>query len=128
MNFVYVTKQKHTCSSSVEIAVTYIKASGKNKESDFRFSISENITDKVFRNVEYLVAAYDTDCPEKIWFKEATKEIGYKIVKKNGTRHTFSPYGLARIVNNPESFVGDYNLMYDHTIKMWYIDRTEKLN
>ena len=61
MNFVYVTKQKHTCSSSVEIAVTYIKASGKNKESDFRFSISENITDKVFRNVEYLVAAYDTD-------------------------------------------------------------------
>ena len=127
MNFVYVTKQKHTFVDSVEVAVTYIKALGKNRESDFRFSFSESIITKVFRNVDFLIAAYDTDSPDKLWLKDANKDMGYKIVSKTGTRKTFTPIGLADLVDDPQSFVGDYELKYDHQIKMWYIDRTEKI-
>ena len=127
MNFIYVTKQRHIFVDCTEVAVTYIRALGKDKECDFKFSFNQNIVDKVFRNVDYLVAAYDTDCPNKIWLKESTKDMGYKLVEKSNKRKTLTPTGLARVVDNPESFIGDYQLMYDHQIKMWYIDRTEKI-
>lgn len=128
MNFIYVTKHKRTSDSTTEVAVTYIKASGKDCAREFRFSFSEQIITKLFRNVQYLIVAYDTDNPSRIWFKESDANIGYKIVKKQGARQVLSPYGLARVVDDPQSFIGDYQLMYDNTIKMWYIDRNERTN
>lgn len=129
MNFVYITKARRSqIANSTEVSVSYNKTNGKNNPSDFRFSFSESIKSKVLRNIEYLVVAYDSDCPDRIWFKEDTEEHGFKLYRGNGKgRYVFTPSGLANIVDIPTSFVGDYELLFDPIIKMWYIDRNEKI-
>lgn len=130
MNFVYITKSRRSLiGDSIDVSASFNKTNGKDNPSDFRFSFSETIKSKVFRNVEYLVAAYDSDCPNRIWFKEDTEDRGFKLFRGKGKgRFILTPSGLGALVDDPTSFVGDYDLLYDPMIKMWYIDRTEKLN
>ena len=131
MNFIYVVKGctgKRRVPENIDCSITYIKRKARNGEMQFRVSFSPSIVAKAFRNIGYLICAYDTDRTERIWFKDGDKDTGYKLQNSDSTRYVLAPNGLSDIVDEPKSFVGDYELMFDPIVKMWYIDRDQKIN
>lgn len=127
MSFIYVTKNARRTKTrkDADVIVSYVKIHGGNYPTDLKFSFSEAIKEKAFKNVEYLVCAYDKEQPTRIWFSGDASKIGYKLFnpKSKGTRFIFQPSGLAKIVKDPAKFAGDYELKYALTEKMWFIEK-----
>lgn len=127
MNFIYITKKHTKAVEDTEVSVTWSKQGGKYHHPDLRFSFSDAIKEKAYKNVSYLIGAYDKDEPSKIWFVKSDEHRGYKLSKsQKSNRFTFTPTGMAKVIKDPMRFVGNYDLYYDPYVKLWYIDCNKK--
>lgn len=125
-NLRFVTKQKTRENTAYEVAFRInsggLSSSGAPRYS-FVFRFSEDSLKKVTANSNYLVYAIDLE-RERVYFKEADRITGFKISQiKRG-----SPY-IQCSADNPDAmrkYIGNYNLVFDHEEKLYYIDFSKK--
>ena len=64
---------------------------------------------------------------KRIYFRPEPEGIGYKLAKHEGKGNNVELRSSIHDIAKWEPFVGCYNLLYDHEVDLYYIERSKKL-
>lgn len=123
MEWIENTKSKTHTEFDSEVIVYQIL---KKKEKNFYkvvFKFLKNSAYKIVPDGEYIVLAKDGS---RIYFKQCKSQHGFKLMSSGATVKYFEV--KTSVLNLDESVFGEYNLEYDSSLGLHYIDFNRKFS
>ena len=110
-NLNFITKTRYKSGEDISISLVGKKETAVNV-------IFRNNTDRTISKTGYVAFAIDGDL---LYFKEETEELGYKM-SRNDTVNKTTQIRNTEIIDYAITHSGDYKLLYDRELKLFYIN------
>ena len=108
----FITKKKNFSQTDVSLSVV--------GQKEMAVSITlRNCVDRNISSTAHLVVAISG---ERLYFKEETKEIGYKISSCSSKNTRVVSIKDDALIDFVITHSGDYKLLYDRELKLFYVD------